>query len=299
MRIGILECRLSNTRGTVIIEAAIALPIIFIFFFAILWLATVIHATTTVHWLTGQALRLGITRGDTRRTGSDVSPVLSGIGMFSAHFDPLYSWPPTCYQANDDRSQCSALRDFYDWYYTDDSGLAYTKLVNTNYKNNDLDISGIVGRFSYIKILNALKHPTSDYIQVYNFPPSYAYALAYANNLAYESLGRQVRYPCDPLGSDAITGDGPGCFNCVFSLPSRTSKDIDSEIPENGNYTPWVAPHRLVMECTYAVDSMFMRPIGVFLQSLGITSNISPFTVIVRSKKMVDIEVPNYREARL
>ncbi len=278
------------SKGAVLIEAAFALPIVMTFFFAILWLATVLHATLTVHWATGQAVRLAITRGDPRRAGSAVVPTLGGVSTDSPDRDPLYATAGTV----------SVLSGTNDWSYAKSilAAGAPIRLVNRNWKEATPSEPVEVAELSYKSVLKSY-----DSLLVESgstpkeFPAIYMYGLGYANNLIYESLGRQVRYPCDPLGTDANRADGAGCLTCKFKPARGGARALFNKVHDD--YKEFIPTNSLALECIYAVSPEFIQPIVKLLSALGIDTSGEPFTVVVRSKKQVNVEVPNYLEARL
>lgn len=100
-----------------------------------------------------------------------------------------------------------------------------------------------------------------------DLPKAYLYSIAYINQFMKESLGKRVRYPCNPSQDSedpTIDPRGPGCLLCQFINPAYTgTEDL---------YDSFGAPptDRFGIACYYSPDNVVMRGVDHILKVLHI-----------------------------
>jgi len=234
-----------SERGAIFVELAFALPLTLGLIFGVVWLSQLSHADTTLTAAVGNSLRLGITRGDYEELGADVVSVVQSYIVDGNAPDPRLNE----LLVSSDLRESSSFESFEELY-------------------NDPEL-GIFEVFS--------EH--GDY-SIRNISPQYMYALIYINAHMKNSLGSQVRYPCDPEGED-----GAGCLLCRFRNP-----DFPQLEPEDANFFYDVAgwddfPRRISIDCRYRPDNIVSSVVASMLGMLSASGTSEPGMLVFRRMK--------------
>ncbi|MCB0332902.1 MAG: pilus assembly protein, partial [Bdellovibrionales bacterium] len=178
--------------GIGLVEIAIALPIFLVMIFGILWASLYYHAKITFTEALPSAAKKAFTRGDFGKYKNTLHAPIDCFYYFRTGSD---NYAPI---SNDG---CSLEEGSY-WDSVGEA-LYYHNSSPTETEPDDA-----------LEIYDAMADYCGSESVINDLPRPYLYTLAYFYSTLRQSIGSQIRYPCDPRAQD-----GSGCVLCDFELP--------------------------------------------------------------------------------
>lgn len=243
--------RSQRAAGATLLEIALALPFTLLGLFFLIWVGLTIHAKTSLDAAVTRALRLASTRGVDELLGVEV------------------------------------ISDVQRW----NDGVATTRLPQLLSRN----VNWSEAQDYYKKLLLNVFAVYDDEGQpkeiegLYNMPPEYIYALVYINEAMRQSIGEQIRYPCDPSNLE----EGQGCMACSFLNPSTDQEhgmqpgfDAAHIFRAAGTSVP--PPRRRIgVECRFQPSHILLSPIVALLRIIA--GQASMPLIVLRRRMFFDI----------
>jgi len=227
--------RLKTLRdgGAVLVELSMAIPFVLLIIFSSLWMTESLHANSSLTAAVGNSLRLGITRGDYEELGEDI---LEDVPNY------IYGW------GSFDRLE--------------------TLLVTSDVASGSPVPPLEIYNEPELGVLSAFQFPDGQGYRLEDLPARYLYSLVYIKAAMKNSLGNNVRFPCDPNASD-----GAGCLLCVFRNPDFPQTQVPYIAEDREDF-----PRRIAIECSYrqrdTITSTLERLVAVVSGGNGAPLNV-------------------------
>lgn len=235
----------SEERGAVFVELVFTLPLLLLLVWFFIYIGTIYNAKTSLVSAMDNSVRSAMTRGY-------LSETLSNRNLYDRLDDLCY------FQNSPDMAGILFSR-------ADVSSSERTTLIN-NYNQTTEHWDGWTDA-------------ALDSGHFCNQPLHNLYAVIFTQLAMKKSVGRSLRFPCDPQDDDQ-EGGGAGCMRCIPLNPCTMDRaevnpaiiqDADDQVCDSS-----IINHRVAIECEYRPASIFVRPIDGLVRALtgqGIATN--------------------------
>jgi len=232
---------LRSERAATLVETVIILPLFLFLILLVIWIGVSFHERATLATAVGAGIRAASTR-------SDMLLMNSQDGIISA----VQGWianPPTPQE----------LRDVLAYNLTDPPN---ANEWGEHYYQAPLG--------TYKEVFGEALGPGAP---IYHLPKSYIYTLIYIHESIRQSVGKSVRFPCDPTeGGITPPIDRNGCVGCRFLNP-----ETFDFLPH-----PTIPTDRIAIQCQYRPANMIFGPLTRMLSLMtGSAWTGSPFILSI------------------